>query len=118
MSKVFVVTAYRWGHRDNHSYVVGCSDELEHAKQLAESHMDWRGGKYGCEVVECDARYVGEGECGAEQVHYVESPYYGACGRNTPSEHPADRNKPIEFSRRFVCMKCHEECDEVKEETK
>lgn len=94
-ARTYVVTAYRWGHRDNHSYVVACVPEFEKAVKLAESHVDYRGGKYGCEVTDETGR----------QVHYIESSYYGSAGRHSPSCHPVDRKKPFEYNS-FVCGKC------------
>lgn len=48
---VFVCTAYRWGEREKHSYVVGVFDELERAVEAAIAEREWRGGKYECEVI-------------------------------------------------------------------
>lgn len=49
----YVVTAYRYGMRDEHSYFVSVSTNLDEAKASAESEVEYPGGKYGCEVVEC-----------------------------------------------------------------
>lgn len=48
---MFVVTAYRWGGRENHSYVVGVYSSKEKAKSVALEHHKYRGGKYDCEVM-------------------------------------------------------------------
>jgi hypothetical protein len=48
--KVYVVTAYRWGDREKHSYVVGVFDNEENAIKEAKLETEWRGGKYECEV--------------------------------------------------------------------
>ena len=48
--KVYVVTAYRWGNRESHSYVVGAFDNEENAIKEAKLETEWRGGKYECEV--------------------------------------------------------------------
>jgi 2-polyprenyl-3-methyl-5-hydroxy-6-metoxy-1,4-benzoquinol methylase len=48
--KVYVVTAYRWGDREKHSYVVGAFDNEENAIKEAKLETEWRGGKYECEV--------------------------------------------------------------------
>jgi len=90
--KAFVVTAYRWGQRNAHSYVVGCFDSLAAATKCADNHVDYRGGKYGCEVVAACFWSEKADEC-AEQVYYKESPYYGLAA-NANHFHPADRNKP------------------------
>lgn len=49
--KVFVVTAYRFGDREKHSYVVGVFDDLERAIHHAKAEREWRAGKYECEVI-------------------------------------------------------------------
>ena len=51
-SKIFVVTAYRWGDREAHSYVVGAYDNSDLAKEAADNECKYRGGKYECEVIE------------------------------------------------------------------
>jgi hypothetical protein len=48
--KVYVVTAYRWGNREGHSYVVGTFDNEELALEKAAYEREWRGGKYTCEI--------------------------------------------------------------------
>lgn len=75
----FVVIAYRYGMRDAHSYLVCVCDNLEDAKLAAEEEVGYRGGKYGCEVAECEIGPWNEDrEC--RQVHYVPSPYEGMIG--------------------------------------
>lgn len=51
MKEVFVVTAYRWGDRESHSYVVGVFDSLRCAISASKKVFDDRGTKYSCEVV-------------------------------------------------------------------
>lgn len=43
---VYVVTMYRWGSREGHSYLVGVFYDLEKAKIEAEKEREHRGGKY------------------------------------------------------------------------
>ena len=50
---LYVVEALRWGDREQHSYVVGVYDTLEAAKNAADEHAQYRGGKYVCVVVQC-----------------------------------------------------------------
>lgn len=86
----YVVTAYRWGLRDAHSYVVGAYRDREEAVRVAREHVNFRGGKYGCEVVECrgPAQADEGGENAIEkQVAYFESSYPGP-------GHSADDAKP------------------------
>lgn len=83
--KIYVVSAYRWGLRDCHSYVVGAKMSRDEAVTLADAHVEYRGGKYGCEVVECD------GET-AKSVYYHECPYFGVAGHGNTAQ-PVDTNK-------------------------
>ena len=52
--QIFVVTAYRWGDKEGHSYVVGVFDTEELAIAQAKLEKEWRGGKYECEVIVMD----------------------------------------------------------------
>jgi len=79
LGSVFVVIAYRYGMRDAHSYLVAVCATLEEAKKAAESEVDYRGGKYGCEVAECEVGPWHE-DREARQVAYVPSPYEGVIG--------------------------------------
>ena len=47
---IYVVTAYRFGDREGHSYVVGAFDNEEESLKHAKLEREWRGGKYQCEV--------------------------------------------------------------------
>lgn len=94
--KTFVVTAYRWGQRNAHSYVVGAFESFDAAKACADAHVDYRGGKYGCEVVEAKLWSEVKGDV-AKQVYYAESPYYGRAG-DAGHFHPADLKKGREPS--------------------
>ena len=47
---VYIVTAYRFGDRESHSYVVGAFDNEEESMKQAKHEREWRGGKYECEV--------------------------------------------------------------------
>lgn len=48
---VYVVTAYRFGDRERHSYVVGVFTNPELAIEVAEQVPDERAGKYYAEVL-------------------------------------------------------------------
>lgn len=91
-SACYVVTAYRWGQRNAHSYVVGAYPDLNRAKQCAEEHVDYRGGKYACEVVQAGSWSEDDERDAARQVYYVESPYYGLA-HDAGHFHPADDAK-------------------------
>jgi hypothetical protein len=51
MANVYVVTAYRFGDRERHSYVVGVFTNAELAIEVAEQVPDERAGKYYAEVL-------------------------------------------------------------------
>jgi len=51
---VYIVEALRHGDRENHSYVVGVYTTLEKAKVAADDHISYRGGKYGCAVIQAE----------------------------------------------------------------
>ena len=48
---IYVVQAYRWGKRENHSYVVGVFDTEEQAIYAADNEEESRGIKYKCAVI-------------------------------------------------------------------
>ena len=50
---IYIVEAWRWGDREDHSYILGCWDNLEAAKRAADEHSHYRGGKYQCVVQQC-----------------------------------------------------------------
>ena len=45
---------YRWGERDNHSYLLGVFDSKHKAKEMGNEHSEYRGNKYEPEIVELD----------------------------------------------------------------
>ena len=49
---VYTVHAYRYGDRKQHSYPIGVFPKKHAAIKAAEEEEAYRGGKYGCEVVE------------------------------------------------------------------
>ena len=48
---IYVVQAYRWGNRENHSYVVGVYDTNEQAIIAADKEEEYRGMKYKCAII-------------------------------------------------------------------
>lgn len=50
---IYIVTAYRWGDREQHSYNLGVFTHKSKAISCADSHAQWRGGKYACVVEVC-----------------------------------------------------------------
>lgn len=57
---VYVVTAYRYGKRESHRYLVDVFSNEERAIREAISEEEYRGIKYNCEVieVELDRKYT------------------------------------------------------------
>ncbi len=51
-NKTYVTTMYRWGERDNHSYVIYAGNSKHEAIKEGQSHATNRGGKYSPEVLE------------------------------------------------------------------
>lgn len=50
---VYVVTMYRFGSKENHSYVYGVYNKKAKALKEADFEEEMRGGKYKAEVIEC-----------------------------------------------------------------
>jgi Lar family restriction alleviation protein len=51
-NSLYVVTMYRWGNRENHSYVLGMYDDENTAKQEAEKEIVNRDNKYFPEILQ------------------------------------------------------------------
>lgn len=49
---MFVIIAYKNGDEESHSYPFALIENREEAIQVAEEHVTFRGGKYGCVVYE------------------------------------------------------------------
>ena len=54
-NEIYIVTAYRWGDRKDHSYNLGVFTKIDKAQKVADSHRNYRGGKYACVVDKCIA---------------------------------------------------------------
>jgi hypothetical protein len=52
---IYIVTSYRWGNHQDHSYPIGAFTKKAQAIKAADSHAEYRGGKYECEVDEVTA---------------------------------------------------------------
>ena len=70
----YVVTAYRWGDTERHSYVVSVCLSLAGAKAIARDEEESRGGKYACGIAYDDGsgnvpRMVREPELRPEIKH-------------------------------------------------
>lgn len=53
-SKIFIVTAARDGDIHKHSYVLGVFSKKKKAIKAADSHKDFRYGRYECIVDKCN----------------------------------------------------------------
>ena len=65
----YIVEALRWGERENHSYILGLYSDLERAKQAADEHTEYRGGKYQCVVHQCSMDQQMNSDWNAEVLH-------------------------------------------------
>ena len=52
-TEIYVVIAYRWGDKEMHSYTLGAFNKKAQAIKCADSHTQYRGGKYSCVVETC-----------------------------------------------------------------
>lgn len=70
----YITTAYRWGNV-NESMTIYASESKQDCIDVAESYADYRGGKYGCAVIECtgDIQAGREGEGMGKRVFYTPS---------------------------------------------
>jgi len=48
---VYIVTMYRYGDREKHSYVLGAFSTENNARERGELEKDYRGGKYEPEII-------------------------------------------------------------------
>ena len=73
-NKVYTVHSYRFGDRENHSYIVGVYSSPEKALKEAELEELNRRGEYVCEVIEweIDSRFEEDTGC---KFNYIKSLY-------------------------------------------
>jgi hypothetical protein len=57
-NKIYIVTMYRWGNKENHSYVIGAFTDSKEAVKAGISHSQYRDGKYDPEIIEVDLNRV------------------------------------------------------------
>ena len=67
--KFYTVHAYRFGDRERHSYSVGVYNKKSKALKGADIEEEYRGGKYLCEVLECNINEGIEGRTLDKQFH-------------------------------------------------
>ena len=48
--KVYVVTMYRWGNKEDHSYIIGVFSDWDKAFKYGVLEEQWRGGKYDFDI--------------------------------------------------------------------
>ena len=51
-NKIYIIIAYRWGCKENHSYIAGVKTEEQAAIKCANETTEERGGKYSCCIEE------------------------------------------------------------------
>ncbi len=52
--KVYVVTMYRYGEKESHSYIIGAWTDKDIAFQNANTEILWRGHKYYPEIIKVE----------------------------------------------------------------
>lgn len=67
-NKFYVLTMYRWGNREKHSYVLGVFTKKTKAFKVKEQEEEDRGGKYVGEVVEFIPDNPGLGKVIGEKI--------------------------------------------------
>ena len=85
MNDIYVITAYRWGLRNGHSYVVNATHKRFHALRIAINEYNERGGKYGIEVIQIKNKVQ-------TRIAWKESNYFGQCGIGKTCD-PVDHSK-------------------------
>ena len=92
--EVYVVIAYRWGDRANYSYTLGAFDTKDAAVKCAESHVNFRGGKYDCVVEKCILnQFENNWDNYTEEIHWAKAK------RTRCFMSILDRIRSIEFDR-------------------
>jgi hypothetical protein len=73
-TKIYIVTAYRWGNRENHSYNLGVFKQKNKAIEVANENTAYRGGKYACVVEECELNHFStQDDEHTKDVYFTES---------------------------------------------
>jgi hypothetical protein len=70
--EIFIIVAYKNGDRGSHSYTLGCTDDLDLAKEIADEHSDYRGGKYAVVVETCilnDFKNLKDIHCNIKEIY-------------------------------------------------
>jgi len=52
-NEIYAVIAYRYGDNEKHSYTIGVFNKKHAAIKCADSHTEYRDGKYSCVVEKC-----------------------------------------------------------------
>ena len=75
---MYVVIAYRWGENSNHSYTLGVFNKKHAAIKCADSHTEYRGGKYACVVEKCEInKFDDDVDCYTTEVYRTKSAMCG-----------------------------------------
>ena len=72
--EIYVVSAYRWGDREEHSYILGVFSDKHKAQITADEHCQYRGGKYACVVESCIVDgYNEDDDCYVKEIYRAKS---------------------------------------------
>jgi hypothetical protein len=89
---MYVVIAYKWDCTNLHNYLIGATQDLDWAKEVAQAERDDRGGKYGVAVYETDCVHPEDRDDRPIKIaHYVPS----MLGREEP--YSSLRNTSLEM---------------------
>lgn len=74
-NNIYVVTMYRWGSKETHSYVIGAFTKKQKALDECKAEEEWRGGKYSGEVIEVTPNFTNRDErfkiIKERKIHYA-----------------------------------------------
>lgn len=91
MSDIYVVTMYRWGNKENHSYPLGVYTTLDTAKREGDKELDYRGGKYYPEVTQ----HIVDHELKEDKDGFwIQDGYRLAATRCNPAYRKQDKRQP------------------------
>src|SRR6266852_8420901 len=99
---VYPVTAYRWSDRENHSYFIGVYAKKAAALKAADKEEAYRGGKYGCEVleVELDNGIEGKSDHAFKVIKAIEKRIPGdSLPKRRPDINPYDFSAVAEWTK-------------------
>jgi hypothetical protein len=103
--KVYVVTMYRHGNRESHSYVLGAWSDRKSAEVAGDVEEAWRGGKYKPEVTQ----WILDGN-EYDNIQDIDGSPCPKCGCTNPYIDASDREY-------LICNGCNHSYPRSKKET-